>query len=397
MKKYYLVIAVTILTLLQISCSKEPVQLKKEWTFLFYDDADFYNAYDPLNDFSRLVSSDSKINYLVLRDGNKTEASYYQIDQNHEQILLKSLDELNMGDKSTLENFFSYAQENFPAERYIVAFYDHGGGWQGACWDMTSNNDNLTPAEMNDALSEYGGVDLVLFTAPCLMGSVECAYQFRESSKYYIGSENLSGFAFWLGMLEKLDAFLKDNSDVTSQDLAKEIITLHEQNKNAYGYGASITMSAVDLSKMSNLISSLNNVTNYYSENIGKFNSMPRENIKKYYSDYFDLLSLLKSLRENETESLINNQLTETINLFNMCIVAECHGDSTAGSNGLNIYLPSVKYSSEIYYSPYGIGLDFKSDCSWDKLIGNYLNNSKASSPDERLINILRLNEFNPE
>lgn len=370
MKKNYLVTAVTIFMLLQISCSKEDDSNEpKDWTFLLYDDADFSNAYDPLNDFSKLVSSDSGINYLVLRDGNKTKANYYQIGKKHEQILLKELAELYMGDKSTLEDFFNYAKEYFPAERYIVAFYDHGGGWQGACWDMTSQNDNLTPAEMNDALLNCGGVDLVLFTAPCLMGSIESAYQFRKSSKYYIGSEATSGFAYWLGMLDKLDVLLKSNSAITSNDLAKEIINLHEQYKNINGYGKSIAMSAIDLSKMSSLIISLNNVTNYYLGNVDKFKSISKENIKVYSTVYCDLLSLIQTLKENETEGVIFNQLTETINLFNDCIVAECHGESNIGSNGLNIYMPPKKYSTEVYYSPYGIGLDFKSDCSWDELI----------------------------
>lgn len=370
MKKYWLIVILPILWL-QVSCSEDHNQ-PKAWTFLLYDDADFIGAYDPLNDFSKLVSSDSTINYLVLQDGNKTRANYYQIGKNQEQILLKKLDEVNMGDKSTLENFFRYAKKNFPAERYIVAFYDHGGGWQGACWDITSKNDNLTPAEMNDAFMRNGGVDLVLFTAPCLMGSIESAYQFRNSSKYYIGSESSSGFAFWSGMLDKLDTLLKNNSAITSNDLAREIINLHEQYKNANGYGALITMSAIDLSKLSNLIISLNNVTNYYLSNVGKFKSIFPANIKKYSSNYCDLLGLLESLRVSDPDSLIKKELAETIILFNNCVVAECYGDSTISSNGLNIYLPSKKYSSEIYYLPYGKGLDFKVDCSWDKLIVNF-------------------------
>lgn len=407
MKKLIVLLSLIILGLIPYSCSKEssPVESpeemtpssKKEWTFLLYDDADFYDAYNPLNDFSELVSSNDNINYLVLEDGTKTKGTYYKIDEQHEKIVLRKLDEVNMGDKSTLENYLNYAKKYFPADRYIIAFYDHGGGWQGTCWDSTSQYDNLTPAEINDALTNSGGVDLALFTAPCLMGSIESAYQLRNSAKYYIGSEDLSGFIFWIGMFDKFDTFIKNNIEIPSNDLAKEVITLHEQNKNAYGYGALITMSAIDLSKMRNLIVSLNNVTEYYIDNIDKYKSMSQANIKKYSTDYCDILSLLKSLKENETENMISNQLTETIDLLNDCIVAECHGDSTIGSYGLNIYYPSKKYTSEIYYPPYGIGLDFKTDCSWEKLISNSLNKLPSSSPAERLKNIFRLNGYIPK
>jgi Clostripain family len=400
--KKIIVLSLIVLGLITNSCSKEssPVESpaeKKEWTFLLYDDADFYNAYDPLNDFAELVSSDDNINYLVLQDGTKTKGNYYKIGEQHEKIVLRKLDEVNMGDKSTLENYLNYAKKYFPAKRYIIAFYDHGGGWQGTCWDSTSQNDNLTPAEINDALTNSGGVDLALFTAPCLMGSIESAYQLRKSAKYYIGSEDLSGFIFWIGMLNKFDAFLKSNSMITSNSLAETIITLHDQYKNVNGYGHLITMSAINTSKLGNVVESFNKVTNYYVDNIDKYKPLPVENIKKIYTDYCDLIMMLKVMKENETETIISNQLTETINLLNDCIVAECHGDSTIGSYGLNIYYPSKKYTSEIYYSPYGIGLDFKSDCSWDKLISNSLNKLPSSSSAEQLKNIFRLNGYIPK
>jgi hypothetical protein len=65
MEKHCIVL-IAIICLLQLSCSNEELTPapKKAWTFLLYDDADFYNAYDPLNNFSNLVSSNSIINYL---------------------------------------------------------------------------------------------------------------------------------------------------------------------------------------------------------------------------------------------------------------------------------------------------------------------------------------------
>jgi hypothetical protein len=53
--------------------------------------------------------------------------------------------------------------------------------------------------DMQEALSKNGGVDFVLFTAPCLMGAIESVYELRNCAKVYIGSENLSGYCWWLG------------------------------------------------------------------------------------------------------------------------------------------------------------------------------------------------------
>lgn len=394
MKRYFFVIVIIIFSLLTLSCSKDnnPIQpdeqpsLKKAWTFLLYDDADFNDAYDPLDDFSTLVSSDTNVNYIVLRDGNNSKANYYQIGNQHEQILLDSLGEINVGDKSSLENFLNYAKTEFPAERYMIALYDHGGGWLGTCWDVTSHDDNLIPAEINTALTNAGGVDILLFTAPCLMGSIETAYQVRKSTEFYIGSESISGFIFWLGMFDKFDLFLKNNYNISSEEIAKKIILLHDENKDAFGYGSKITMSAVNSKKLTNLIFIFNKVVNYYVDNPDKFKSFNHENVKTEGTDFYDFLGLLQSLYDNETETEIKNDIAETTNYFNACLVAECHGEETIGFTGLNIYFPQWKYDSEVYFSPNGIGLDFKSDCGWGTLVnlslGKVAPNKSNELPD---------------
>lgn len=376
MKNQSLIILLIFFTLLQLSCSEDNPNVneispssKKAWTIFLYDDADFPNAYDPLNDFSERVSSNEDINYLVLQDGNKTGAKYYRINEKNEPTILNDIEEVNMGSKTTLENFVNYAKKFFPAERYIVAFYDHGGAWKGACWDVTSGNDNLTVAEINNGLVNSGGTDIILFTAPCLMGSIEAAYQMRTSVEYYIGSEDRSGFIYWTGMWNAFDTFIKNNPTVSTENLAKEIIDLHDKNKNAFGYGSDITMSAIETSKLNALLGSFEKVTSYYKNHPEDFKSYTKDNLKMYGENYCDFLGMIKALYQNESDQNIKQTLNETISLFEACILAECHGASKTGSNGLNIYYPKQKYSSEVYYSPYGIGLDFKSDCSWGELI----------------------------
>ncbi|MDQ7815557.1 MAG: clostripain-related cysteine peptidase [Melioribacteraceae bacterium] len=403
MKRIMLSILLIIIGLMFYFCKKEsnPVGTenenaalpKKEWTFLFYDDADFYNAYDPFDDFSELVSSNQNINYLVLRDRNDSPASYYKIGENHEQIILKSVGEVNMASQNALQDFIEYGKKYFPAERFILALYDHGGGWVGACIDL-NGTDILSPAEMNNAVTNAGGIDIILFTAPCLMGSLETAYQLRNSTKYYIGSEENSGFIFWLGMLNKFDSFIKNSFRVTNEVLAQNIIALHNEYKDIYGWGYLITMSAVRSSKLSDLVSSLKKVTDYYLENPSNFKVTSMESVRRYSSskNFIDLLGILEVLDNTETEFRIKNYLRETINIFSETIVAECHGDSTNGSNGLNIYYPLKKNSPELYYLPAGFGLHFKNNCSWENLLNLTLGKHGFEIKDEIHNSISTLN-----
>lgn len=395
MKKIISIIflAVLILMLNLLSCKDESSLPVKKWTFLLYDDADFSNAFDPLSvypdfeasTFSRLVSSNESINYIVLRDRADDQACYYKVDESNNLRLLKKLGEQNMGRAATLGNFIKYAKENFPAERYIVALYDHGSGWRGACTDVTDGNDMLTAYEIDFALSSSGGVDFLLFTAPCLMGSIETAYQVRNSCSYYIGSEDLSGFILWINMISSFDNYIKKNPDCLSEDLAKKIIELHSEYINDY---PTMTMSAVRTSYLKDFTQSMDDVFKYYCEHINDFKNFTQGKLKRYYYDFCDLKGLLIELRSMESNTEIQNALSKAIEQFDKCIVANCYGKSNIGSNGLNIYFPAKRYTDEIYYLPYADNLDFRQS-SWALLIQKLLSKEATvkNNPLQNLVN----------
>ena len=146
------------------------------WTVLFYDDADFPNAYDPFMDFNSGAYSAPNLNVLILRDSKNKEAGLYSVNEHGGATLLEEWGEVNMGGAATLRDFVAYGKAHFPADRYLLAVYDHGAGYYGSCLDIT-NSGWLLMKDMRTALTEAGGVDILAFTAPCLMGAVESAYE----------------------------------------------------------------------------------------------------------------------------------------------------------------------------------------------------------------------------
>ena len=113
-----IILSIILLEMLTTGCkdSKNPTSIdlqpiaEKEWTFLFYNDADFENAYDPLEDLSELVSSGFTINYIVLRDKTSGGADYFEIHENHTYSSVHSLGEVNMGSTNTLNDFISFGK-----------------------------------------------------------------------------------------------------------------------------------------------------------------------------------------------------------------------------------------------------------------------------------------------
>lgn len=348
----------------------------KEWTFLLYDDADFYHAYDPLDDFSREVCSGDHLNVLVIVDSEIGPAAIGYIDEDHVQVKLKDLGEVNMGSASTLADFLTYAKEHYPAERYIISFYDHGGGWRGACWDGTSDNDNLTMGEMKEALSSTGGVDLVLFSAPCLMGSFEAAYNLRSCTDVYIGSENTSGYAWWKVPMGDICDALHSNPDISSYQLGEFIIESIWEHRTIYeaaGWAASLTMSAVRSDRLEAIKDAVDSLSHHYLAGIEKFRSHVDSiynDITLFSSSFADLHDLAGEFLSVEDDPQVRYTLQSVQQNLEDAVIAECHGSDWPDARGLTIFFPDT---SSVHYLPLytstEYGLDFVQDAHWDELL----------------------------
>ena len=107
----------------------------------------------------------------------------------------------SMGNPGTLAGFIEYSMTNFPAEKYGLIMWDHGGGSiAGYGHDEKFNNATLTLADMDRAFFEAGldGKQLeFLGFDSCLMSSVEMAIVASNYAKYMIASEDLSPGEGW--------------------------------------------------------------------------------------------------------------------------------------------------------------------------------------------------------
>ena len=66
--------------------------------------------------------------------------------------LLEEQDTANMGEAQTLYEFLAFANENYPADKVAVTFWNHGGGSvNGAAFDEIYGYDSLDLSEMYQA------------------------------------------------------------------------------------------------------------------------------------------------------------------------------------------------------------------------------------------------------
>lgn len=213
---------------------------------------------------------------------------------------VKNEDEL-MSDPATLKAFINYGVENYPADKYNVILWDHGGGPQGGYGlDENFDRNKEYPEDVSfimsfsgivDALSDNKVVDsdgdgkrdskfdFVDFDA-CLMGNLELSYVLADYTKYYIasaetepgygqyyGPKEAGKYKGWLDELGRSDMDATYNAEDGSFALGKVIVDdLYEfySNDDSKGSGDHATLAVFDTEKLVNskdLLGALNEIS----------------------------------------------------------------------------------------------------------------------------------------
>jgi len=361
---------------------------EKQWTLMLYDDADFYMAFDPLDWFATEAFSSDQINVLVLQDKEHDPASMWYVDENHDKILLEEMGEINMGNYTVLRDFVAYCKNNYSAERYMLFFYDHGGGWMGACWDNT-DDDWLAMDEIQRALTETGVVDVVCYSAPCLMGAVESAYELRNCTEIYIGSEEGSGYMYWGDVIGDICTLINDDTNIPNTDLGEEIINMIKKNlfekfsNRMYRKGRRmVTMSAIDTSKMEKVAISIDQLAQDLTDKINTSRSRIKlvhsltQPFAKYgiraKSNILDVYDLAKKCYLFFFfDDAIRSNSNEVMESINGAVIANLRGIRHLQAHGLTIYFPAdIAFYDGNYTNS---NLDFTNNTYWDEFLEAYL------------------------
>ena len=349
-----------------------------DWTVVFYDDADCTNMFDPFTTFAGEMHSTDNINVVVLRDTETGPARYYHIPQTGSPVILEELGEVNMGDAQTLSDFLAYSKTNYPATRYLLCVYDHGGGFYGACVDLSAGNDLLYMDEFQSAITANGGVDIIAWLACCSMGAIESAYELRDCADVYVASEEGSFYNMWFGVLSYLRSVLDDSASLSSQDIGSLIVDKVAENFSGTTYDYA-TMSAIDEEQLEPLVAAFNELSAYMVENFTELVSVIEETRAEawymgggYYEwpeiDFYDFLLLYQAA---EDDPVVQNRITQVIDLFDAAIIAEAHGPThEPRAHGLSIWFPDEEHERLEYYQ--NTNLDFNDDTQWGDFLALY-------------------------
>ncbi|MBP3891638.1 MAG: hypothetical protein J6D29_05645 [Solobacterium sp.] len=156
---------------------------------------------------------------------------------------------ISMSEKDSLEDFLKWAKEAYPADRYMLVLWDHGGGFSlGFGVDdlnKKQNGSTMLMHDLVDAIKNSGmKFDLIGFDA-CLMQTIENAVALEPYADYYLASEEVEGGLGWY----YTEAFGKLAQDPTipTVEFGKELIGTFDELTTRVKDGEIDTMSTLSL------------------------------------------------------------------------------------------------------------------------------------------------------
>lgn len=342
-------------------------------------------------DLSEIVAAGSseKVNVIVETLGTSKWSRKFGIASDRSQIysvsgdgltLVKDdLGQLDCTQSETLENFIKWGVQNYPADRYVLLFWNHGGGpvygfgYDEWVFDETAS---LTIDEIQQALKGAGVFFDFIGMDCCLMSCMEVCCACYDFCDYMVLSEDFESGLGWA--YTNWFKALYNNTSIETTELCKKIcddmVSANENDRD----GDESIMAVIDESYMKLLFTAWVDfaysnedslIGNNYSRKVTRRAGgrvLPRffqnwnydffgyEDEDYDMADYYvtDILSLSESVKSDESAAL-SAALDEAL-----VYVRATDGDS--GLTGLAVSLPygDSEYYDELQYVFRNIGLD---------------------------------------
>lgn len=402
-----------------------------KWTFMVYMAGD-NNLSDAGNtDLEEMmkVGSNENLNVVVEFDNaGELGTNRYFIQKGSENEPVESLGETDCGDPEVLNNFISWTADLYPAERYALILWNHGGGWEPTEMDRIARGlqakhynsreaGTLSASQMKKSLfrtsvkkildrkssyeraicSDDGSghsldtielgkvlsktVDTigkpldVLGMDACLMSNLEVAYQAAPYVNYIIASEEEEPNQGW--PYESVLSILAEKPDIDVPELSARSVNAYiDYYKKADQTG--VTQSAFDLSHVKEASKTLERVggalIDHMPDAATEIWKAQRKSIKFYRGTLWDINHFLKELSAISSSNEVKDAAMQAQAAFRAgpdnFVIAESHfGSWFDQCCGASIYLMPPPGNISEYYKD----LDFAKEVNnWPMMLQKY-------------------------
>lgn len=310
------------------------------------------------SDIQEMLAADfgNQINLLVYTGGcsgwrndqvSSRTNQIWQIKNGKMACLEKDLGSVPMTDPATLTGYIQYCAKKFPASRYELIFWDHGGGSiSGYGYDEKfASSGSMGLSGIDTALKNAGvKFDFIGFDA-CLMATAENALMLTQHGDYLIASEETEPGVGWY-YTNWLTAFGKNPSMPTielGQKIADDFVDVCAQKCP----GQLTTLSVVDLAELEATIpasltefsrSASQLISSKQYQTVSNARSNTREFAQSSRIDHVDLVHLAQNLDNDKSKNLADTLLS--------AVKYNRTSSNMTNAYGISIYFPYKKIAS---------------------------------------------------
>ena len=339
-------------------------------------------------DLSEMIESGigKNVNVIVQTMGTKKWHDYgissktsqiYKVNRGELELIKDDLGQLDCTKSSTLSDFIDFSKKNYPADRYMLIFWDHGGGpvygfgydeWQPDTASLTLDEIQAALRNNSDIRFDIIGMDC------CIMANLETCYVLAPFCKYAVLSEDFESglgwsYSNWMKLFE-------ENPGISTPLLGKKIIDgMIDANENDDEAGDSSTMILVNERAVPDLVKkwteyAYKNEDSLMGTNYSKLHMARGRGFMEFFldawdddessvtmDDYYvsDMMSIIESVgQEDESTSNLRSSLKACVAYFG----------HTSDKNELTGMAVSLPYGDRDFYDQL---VSVYSKCGFDK------------------------------
>lgn len=397
-----------------------PTSTGTNWTIIVYGHADHNLSQSLITDMKEMekVGSGPGFNIVVQADFDasaenaglpaelKTGVTRFLMQKETDPNVITStpverLPELNMDDPQVLTDFIAWAIKKYPADRYGLVMWDHGGQWKGFGGDTqdgTTHGPGMNTATIRTAVSSAmsaTGLKKWEFFAydTCLMGGAECLPDVIGLTDVYIACPEIDYGPGWdyTGAL----GFLRANPSATPLEFGKAEAKSWEGQHMVPGSESDLELAShavYDLTKYQAFAESFD----AFGAEVRKLataqdSTIPqvRLNTTQYSlggvkdlgkpTDFIDVGEFAQKLAAaNNAPASLKDAAAAMINNLDSMVVAKVLGQKKLTTHGLSVFYPMNYAEDQAAYS--ALASSIKPTASWPSLLAAVDQNRQADT-----------------
>ncbi len=263
----------------------------------------------------------------------------------------------NMASAQTLTEFIQWGAQNYPAEKYLLLMWDHGGGSLYGLIQDEMHNHSIMPLDQFEIALKNANVPLeAVLLDTCLMSTMETAQAVQASAKYLIAAQEIvpgygSAYQTWM-------QFLYDTPTCDGARLGKVVCNSIQQKYAELGMLSSsrqLTFSVIDLSKIDAVAEAFEKLFTEAGSllaDVNQFYTFADQAQQAQHFTYETMVDLADLASRTRNIAISNETASAVIEAVDAAVVYNLKGDQRSYATGISFYYaPAAPYTDLDHYA----------------------------------------------